>query len=41
VSVVEAAYSPEVSAQTLEEAFLVREKSHPIAVRFGVADGDE
>ena len=41
VSVVDAAYLCEVSAETLEELLLVGQEGHPVAVGLGVVDGDE
>ncbi len=41
VSVVEAAYLAEVSAEALEELLVVGQEGHPVAVGFGVVDGNE
>ncbi len=41
VSIVEAAHPLEVSAQALEELFVVGQEGHPLAVGLGVVDGDE
>jgi len=41
VSLVEAAYPLEVSAQALEELFVIGQECHPVAVGFGVVDDDE